>query len=78
MVPLGVNPIGIKEIIMKRGESVFQIYKTKRGWHWRLRAPNNEIVARGGEPFSSVASVRRSISRARKYAVLGRIQVEKK
>jgi uncharacterized protein YegP (UPF0339 family) len=56
-------------------DSVYQIYKTKRGFHWRLRAPNNEIVARGGEPFKSVANVRRSIRRMRQYAVLGRIEV---
>ena len=55
------------------GDAIFEIYRTKRGWHWKLVAPNGETVARGGEPFDSKANVKRSIHRVRQYATLGKI-----
>lgn len=60
------------------GNAVYRIYKTKRGWQWKLIAPNNEIVALGGEPFVSIANAKRAIRRARQYAVLGKVEVIKR
>lgn len=58
------------------GKAVYRIYKRKRGWRWELRAPNHEVVARGGEPFVSLANVKRAVRRTRQYAVLGKVKVE--
>ena len=42
---------------MRRFESEFVVFSRKVGkkvrWYWKLRAANNEVVARGGEAFNS-------------------------
>jgi hypothetical protein len=45
---------------MKARDLRVQFFRGRKGWHWRLRAGNNRIVAIGGEPFSSERSCRRS------------------
>lgn len=35
---------------------VFDVYKAKDGWRWRLWSRNGRIVANGGEKFTSKAA----------------------
>lgn len=51
---------------MKAKFEFYKNLKTKQ-WHWRLRAPNGEIVA-SGEAFTRKASCKSSIRWIRKYA----------
>lgn len=59
------------------GKAEFVVYKRKRGWYWKLVAPNHEIIAVGGEPFKSAHNAKRSIRRVRHYVMLGKIRVQK-
>lgn len=43
-----------------------EIEKRRKGWHWRLRAGNNRIIAIGGEPFSSHAAAVRAFQTVRR------------
>ena len=57
----------------------FEIYQDKSGeWRWRLRASNGQLVANGGEGFSSKASVIRSLESVRKNVAEspGHIEIE--
>lgn len=70
-----------------KGNARFIVYRTLRGLRWKLLAPNNEVVARGGEPFKlppepnrkqlrdALMRIRRSIRRVQQYAVLGHVDV---
>lgn len=46
----------------------YEIYQTKRGWHWRLRAKNGEPVAHGVEPFATLGNARRAVRQVRRIA----------
>lgn len=49
------------EVFMKRS------FFMKKQWYWRLKAPNNEIIAIGTEPFDSYDNVLRAIDAVKKY-----------
>lgn len=59
------------------GKAEFVVYQRKRGWYWRLVAPNGEILSVGAEPFDSAGNARRSIRRVRQYGVLATIVIVK-
>lgn len=64
----------------------FVIYRTKRGLRWKLLSPNNEVMARGGEPFKAgpgrkstrdaLYRIRRSIKLVRMYTALAHVEVK--
>lgn len=45
-----------------------KVEKKKRGWFWRLVAPNGKNVALGGEPFASASNARRGFFAASESA----------
>jgi uncharacterized protein YegP (UPF0339 family) len=47
----------------------FEVYEDDGGDHrWRLTAGNNEVIATGGEGYSSMSECERAVERVRKYA----------
>jgi uncharacterized protein YegP (UPF0339 family) len=47
----------------------FEIYKDKAGkFRWRLRSPNGQIVASGGEAFASKPSAKKAAERVKANA----------
>lgn len=47
--------------------NTIEIYPLPSGnWRWRVRAGNNRIIARGGEPFATKYTARRAALNARK------------
>ena len=51
------------EVFMKRSLLM------KQRWYWRLKAPNNKIVAIGTEPFDSLDNALRAIDVVKKYVM---------
>jgi uncharacterized protein YegP (UPF0339 family) len=50
-------------------EDAFEVYEDEAGeYRWRLRASNDEIIADGGEGFSTDRGARDSVARVREYA----------
>ena len=49
-------------------KAMFTVFRGRKGWHWKLTAPNGEPIAVGAEPFFSAANARRAIKRVRTYA----------
>ena len=46
----------------------FEYYEGGDGqWYWRLKAPNHEIIAVGGEGFSSRGNAKASVERVVRY-----------
>ena len=49
--------------------SKFEVYKDKSGeYRWRLRATNGQVIATGGQGFSSKASALSSIESIKRTA----------
>lgn len=44
----------------------FEVYKSGDEWRWRLKAGNHEIIANGGEGFTTKAACLKSIDLVRK------------
>lgn len=51
------------EIFTKRS------FLMKKHWYWRLKAPNNEIIAIGTEPFDSYDNALRAIDAVKKHVM---------
>ena len=48
--------------------ATFELYKDSAGeYRWRLRAPNNRIIADSGEGYSTKEAAKQSIDRFRQY-----------
>jgi len=50
---------------MAKGKAAFEYFHGSKGWYWRLRASNGEIVA-VGEQYSGKAACRKGIRAVRK------------
>jgi len=63
-------------------KSVLVLYPTKVGFRWKLTAPprpgkkHREVVARGGEPFSTRSNAFRAFDAARRRMIRGLITVK--
>jgi uncharacterized protein YegP (UPF0339 family) len=60
-------------------KTYFEIYKDKKGeFRWRLVSKNKEIVATGGEGYTSKASVKSAVKKLKVWALTETInEVEK-
>ncbi len=59
----------IERIREDDGELTYEVYEDAAGEHrWRLRAPNDELVADGGEGYASRSGADDAVDRVRSYA----------
>lgn len=53
---------------------VFETYKDKKGeWRWRLRAPNKNIIADGGEGYKNKADCEAGIASIKKNSPTAKV-----
>ena len=52
----------------EKGKARVEIYQDRRGmWRWRLKAPNNRIIADSGEGYSSLRKCRDGLQAVTMY-----------